>query len=53
VNQIAGKIMELIENEGLRKTMGDKGRERFHRLFTLNHFIENMDKTFQAVLAAN
>jgi glycosyltransferase involved in cell wall biosynthesis len=50
VTQIAEKITSLIDNEELRRQMGNNGKERFLKHFTLDHFVCNMDSTFQEVL---
>lgn len=39
---LANKIKQLIENPYLRKSMGEKGREKFEKKFTLFHFEQNM-----------
>ena len=39
---LANKIQQLIENPSLRKSMGEKGREKFEKKYTLFHFEQNM-----------
>ena len=39
---LANKIQHLIENPSLRKSMGEKGREKFEKKYTLFHFEQNM-----------
>ena len=39
---LANKIKQLIENPSLRKSMGEKGREKFEKKYTLLHFEQNM-----------
>lgn len=47
---LAAKIEILLKDENLRKDMGKKGYERFLNNFTINHFENNMNATFQAIL---
>lgn len=49
--QIVEKILLLIENESLRKKMGEKSREQFLKHYTQNKFIENLAKLFQGVFS--
>jgi glycosyltransferase involved in cell wall biosynthesis len=53
VIQLAKKLAELIDNEDLRREMGRKGYERFIENYTLDHFVTNIDKTFQDILTTN
>ena len=39
---LANKIQQLIENPSLRKSMGEKGRGKFEKKYTLFHFERNM-----------
>ena len=41
---LANKIQQLIENPSLRKSMGEKGRRKFEKKYTLCHFEQNMTK---------
>jgi len=45
------KIASLLKNKDLRMEMGKKGYERFINNFTLNHFENNINKTFKAILS--
>lgn len=47
---LATKMAILLEDENLRIEMGKKGYERFLENFTINHFENNMNATFQAIL---
>lgn len=48
--KLAGKIAILLKDKDLRIKMGMKGYKRFLNNFTLNHFENNMNRTFQAIL---
>jgi glycosyltransferase involved in cell wall biosynthesis len=39
---LANKIQQLIENPSLRKSMGEKGKKKFEKKYTLFHFEQNM-----------
>jgi glycosyltransferase involved in cell wall biosynthesis len=45
------KIKILLEKKELREEMGKKGYERFINNYTLNHFENDMVRTFQNILA--
>lgn len=47
--EIAEKIVILIENEKLRKKMAEKSKERFLQYYTKNKFIENLGKVFESI----
>ncbi len=47
---IAGKIVLLLQDEGLRKRMGQAGRERFLKHYTLDRWAKDMVRVFQEVL---
>jgi len=49
--QIAEKIIFLLENEKLRKEMGQRSRRRFLKYYTKDKFIGNLGKIFKEVLA--
>lgn len=48
--QIAEKTIFLLENEKLRKEMGQRSRRRFLKYYTKDKFIGNLDKVFEEVL---
>jgi len=48
--QIAEKIIYLIENHDIRKEMGWKSRERFLRHYTKDKFIGRLGEVFEEVL---
>ena len=50
VNDFAGKVNELAENDRLRKEMGEYNREKVERLFTLNRMVSEYKELFQIVL---
>jgi glycosyltransferase involved in cell wall biosynthesis len=39
---LANKIQQLIENPSLRKSIGEKGRKKFEKKYTLSHLEQNM-----------
>ena len=43
ISGLAGKIVFLLENESLRKKMGQAGRDRV-KLFTLDKYMEKFEK---------
>lgn len=47
---LAEKIAILLKNESMRMEMGKRGYERFMDNFTINHFENNMNYTFQTIL---
>jgi glycosyltransferase involved in cell wall biosynthesis len=53
VAALVEKIKTLLENKELREKMGKKGYERFINNYTLNHFENNMVRTFQNILDSN
>ena len=50
---LAEKIAILLKDENLRNEMGKKGYDRFIKNYTLNHFENNMIKTFYKILDKN
>jgi glycosyltransferase involved in cell wall biosynthesis len=46
---LAEKIEILIVDENLRRKMGDSGREEYLNKFTVNNFIQSMDKVFEII----
>jgi glycosyltransferase involved in cell wall biosynthesis len=50
---LADKIAILLKNNDLRIKMGNKGYQRFINNYTLNHFENNMIRTFNAILGTN
>jgi len=48
---LAEKIAILLKNEKLRIEMGEKGYKRFINNYTLDHFFNNLNKTFQDILS--
>ena len=51
--RLAERIAILLKDKDLRIEMGKKGYERFINNFTLSHFENNMNKTFQSILELN
>ncbi len=49
--QIAERILILLENEDLRRKMGKNSRERFLKYYTKEKFIGSLSKIFEQVLA--
>ena len=49
-DMLADKIAILLKDKDLRIEMGGKGYERFLNNYTLNHFENNMNRTFQTIL---
>jgi len=47
---LAQKTMELIENKDKRKQMGKVGRERVVNNFSLEHYVERIEKTYNEFL---
>lgn len=47
---LAEKIGILLKDKDLRMKMGKKGYDRFINNFTLNHFENNLNRTFQTIL---
>jgi glycosyltransferase involved in cell wall biosynthesis len=50
---LAEKIAILLKDENLRIRMGMRGHDRFINNYTLNHFENNMIKTFNTILDRN
>lgn len=46
-NQISQALIELIQNENLRKKMGENARKRVENLFTLEKMINEFEKEFK------
>ena len=49
---IANAITELSASEAGRKTMGERGYTRAHRLFSIDHTVENTQNVYREVLAS-
>lgn len=49
-NQLAEKLSLLLSDEALRRSMGQAGREKFLREFTLEHFEKQFVKVLKAAL---
>lgn len=47
---LASKITELIDDQQLRKRMGEKGYERFKNNYSISHFENNLYHTFEELL---
>jgi len=47
---LANKIQQLIENPTLRKSMGEKSREKFKKKYTLFHFEQNISKILSKII---
>ncbi|MDD5454558.1 MAG: glycosyltransferase family 4 protein [Candidatus Ratteibacteria bacterium] len=47
---LAQKIIELIEDESRRKKMGNRGRERVTNNFSLEHYVEGIEKIYNEFL---
>ena len=52
IEQLAGAILRLLHDEGLRERFGRAGRERLLREFTFQKFEENLDAVFRAALGS-
>ena len=50
---VADRLATLIQQPGLRATMGDKGRERFLERFTLDRFDAGIGSIFETVLQSD
>src|SRR5207247_9173249 len=50
---VADRLATLIQQPGLRATMGDKGRERFLERFTLDRFDAGIGSIFERVLQSD
>lgn len=50
---LAERIKHLIDNPDLRIEMGERGYGKFINNYTLDHFENNMIKTFQDILSLN
>ncbi len=48
-DSLAGKLRELLENPALRKKMGQAGRERFLKDFTLDQVVEKTLSVYKSV----
>ena len=53
IEQLSEKINLLIENENLRKEIGQKGRENYQKNYTKLSFENNMKKTFNEIMLNN
>lgn len=49
--EVAEKILMLLNDEELRREMGQKNRERFLRYYTKDRFVSNLSRVFDAVLS--
>ena len=49
-NQIAEKILLLLENEKLKNTMGINGYKKYLKFYTFKEYEKNMDLVFKKVL---
>lgn len=50
VHMLSEKLAILLKDKDLRIKMGEKGYERFINNFTVNHFKNNLNRTFQTIL---
>ena len=48
---IARRLNELIDNEALRKTMGERSRKLYEERFTLNQFVDNWTQAMKRLEA--
>ncbi|WP_072723080.1 GT4 family glycosyltransferase PelF [Tepidibacter thalassicus] len=48
-NDTASAIIKLLNNEGLRKNMGENGRERVEKYYTKESFIKNYNKIYESL----
>lgn len=48
--KFAGSIIELIENPGLRKTIGDNARKRIIEMFSIDKYIKGVETVFAEIL---
>ncbi|MEI6489174.1 MAG: glycosyltransferase [Bacteroidota bacterium] len=51
VEHIANLIMELIDNKDKRKLMGEMGKQRIHKIFTIEHMGIEFEKLYHKVLS--
>lgn len=49
IDELAKKIILLINNDDLRKKLGEKGREKFLKKYTLRTFENNIKKIFDEI----
>ena len=49
-DMLADKIAILLKDKDLRIEMGKKGYKRFMNNYSLNHFENNMNRTFHTIL---
>jgi len=47
---LAEKILLLIKNPELRKQMGEKGRERVIKYFSIEHYVKGVENVFEEAL---
>ena len=52
-SSVAAKLLELIGDPALRKSMGEEGRRIFTERFTLERFQENMEKALTSAARSN
>ncbi|HEY5370804.1 MAG TPA: glycosyltransferase [Hanamia sp.] len=50
IQQLADKLALLIYNENLRDGMGTKGKDRFFKNYTIQHFEHNIKNVFNTIL---
>lgn len=53
VNELAEKLKILIKDRQLREEMGRKGKDRFSKHYTLQHFEQNLKNVFDEILFPN
>jgi glycosyltransferase involved in cell wall biosynthesis len=46
---VADRLQQLIQNPDLRRRMGDSGRRRFERDFTVERFVARMEEVLLSV----
>ena len=51
--KLAEKIKHLIDNPEKASLMGEKGKEKFKREYTLSHFEQNMIEILAKILKIN
>lgn len=47
IAQLSGRLLELIENDSLRATMGENGRKKVEREFTFSRIIARYEKRWE------
>ena len=51
ISMLAEKVSHLIGSEKLRKEMGDKGREKVIKNFSMDSYVNGVSKVIDEVLA--